>query len=165
MKILILSMVGIAIFLFSQTVSGFQIGNRSQILTKITMKAESWDLEPALVKAIARVESNFNPKARNFERSPEDFDDSFGLMQITPALAYDYGLIQNWRNPSRAEIDRLFDIENNLSVGCRFLSYLSRKYSFDQAVQSYNVGEYGYNSGRRNFDYLQKVKVQYGIYS
>lgn len=158
MKFFILAMVGIVVFLFSQRVSAFQIGETSQILAKITLKAESWGVEPALVKAIVKVESNFNPKAKN------PLDPSYGLMQITPILAQDYGRVKDWRNPTNAEINMLYEPDWNLDIGCQFLSKLTKKYTFDQAIQMYNVGEYGYNSGVRNFDYLSKVKVQYGIY-
>lgn len=131
---------------------------------RIAYHAKQWGLETSLVKAFAKVESNFNPKARNFEKSPEDYDDSIGLMQITTALAFDCGLIKNYLNPSALEIEWMFDINNNLSVACEYLNYLS-KYSFEQMVQSYNVGETGYKKGYRNSDYLKKVKKYYEIYS
>jgi len=159
MKILILTMVGIAVFLFTQRVSAYQIGATSQILTLITSKANSWGLEPALVKGIVKVESNFNPKAKN------PADPSYGLMQITPILAQDYGRVKDWRNPTQAEINMLYEPAWNLDIGCPFLSKLMKKYSFGPAVQMFNVGEYGYISGVRNFDYLQKVRNAYGIYS
>lgn len=128
------------------------------VQAKIIKYANAWFLEPALVKAIAKVESDFKPDAKN------PADPSFGLMQITPALAYDFGLIINWRNPSKFEIERIFDIDNNLNVACWFLNRL-KKYSFAQQVQSYNVGETGYKNGRRNHDYLNKVKKYYEKYS
>ena len=125
---------------------------------KITEYADAWSLEPALVKAIAKVESDFKPGAKN------PADPSYGLMQITPALAYDYGIIVNYRNPSEFEIEMIFDIDNNLNVACWFLNKL-KKYSFAQQVQSYNVGERGYKDGRRNYDYLNKVRSYYEKYS
>lgn len=131
---------------------------------RIAYHAKENDLPKALVKAFARVESNFNPQARNFEKSPEDYDDSIGLMQITPAVAHDYGLITNYRNPAQSEIEKMFDIDNNLNVACRHLKYL-HKYSFTQMVQSYNVGETGYKNGRRNRDYLNKIKGWYDEYN
>ncbi|MBA7497086.1 hypothetical protein ES702_07695 [subsurface metagenome] len=159
MKILILSIVGIAVFLFTQRVAAFQIGSTSQILTKIESEARARRLEPALVKAVVKVESNFNPRAKN------PSDPSYGLMQITPMLAQDYGFVKDYKNPTRSEIEMIYNVENNLYMGCKFLSRLMKTYSFNQAVQMYNVGEYGYNSGRRNSDYLSKVRVAYGIYS
>lgn len=132
----------------------------------IVEKAKVWSLDPALVKAFVRVESNFNPTARNYERSSGDFDDSFGLMQITPALAQDYGLVRDYRNITKSEIKTLLDPSKNLDVGCWFLSQLMGLYSFDQAIQMYNVGITGYIiNGARNLGYLEKVKVYYEQYN
>lgn len=139
-------------------------GVAPSVQARIAYHAKANDLPKPLVKAFAKVESNFNPKARNFEKSPEDYDDSIGLMQITPALAFDYGLITNYRNPTQYEISKMFDLNNNLDVACRHLKYL-HKYSFSQMVQSYNVGETGYKNGRRNRDYLYKVKEYYESYN
>jgi soluble lytic murein transglycosylase-like protein len=125
---------------------------------RIAYHASQWGLEVALVKAIAKVESNFNPAAKN------PSDPSYGLMQITPALAYDYGgLVRDYQSPSDLEIEMIMDINNNLSVACWFLDRLER-YSFDQQVQSYNVGETGYKRGYRNYDYLEKVRSYYEQY-
>jgi len=126
---------------------------------RISYHAAQWGLEVALVKAFAKVESNFNPKAKN----PDD--PSFGLMQITPGLAYDYGgIIRNWKNPSESEIEMLMDIDNNLTVACWFLNRLG-KYDFQQQIMSYNVGERGYKDGRRNYSYFNKVRGYYETYS
>ena len=128
------------------------------IQERIAYHASQWSLDPALVKAFARVESNFNPMAKN------PSDPSYGLIQITPALAYDYGLIINYKNPSVFEIEQMMEINNNLSVGCWFLNHLS-KYSFQQMVMSYNVGETGYKNGVRNHDYFNKIRGYYEEYS
>lgn len=125
---------------------------------KIKQYAEDWGVDPALVKAIAFVESSFNP----YNVNPSD--PSWGLMQITPPLAYDYGLITSYENLSYYESQKVMDIDNNLNVACWFLNKLS-KYSFDQQVQSYNVGEWGYKIGVRNFAYLEKVRKYYNEYS
>lgn len=132
---------------------------------KIAFYANKFNLEVALVKAIARVESNFNPLARNYEKSPYVSDDSIGLMQISPALAQDYGVVKDYVYPSDLEIEKMLDIDINLFVACSYLKDLS-KYPFGQMVQSYNVGEYGYRIlGRRNLDYLNKVTKYYEVYS
>ena len=125
---------------------------------KIKEYASKWGLEFSLVKAIAKVESNFNPMAKN------PSDPSYGLMQITPILAYDYGLIRDYVNPSELEIEMIYNIDNNLCIACWFLKKLS-KYSFQQQVMSYNVGEAGYKQGRRNDDYFNKVRGYYEKHS
>ncbi|MBA7496235.1 hypothetical protein ES702_06834 [subsurface metagenome] len=130
----------------------------SDIDNQIRIAAIVYGIEPAIVKAVCKVESNFNPRAKN------PADPSYGLMQITPGLAYDYGLISDWKNPSQEEIERIYDVYNNLNVGCWFLSRLLDNYAFDQAIQSYNVGERGYFIGRRNYSYLNKVRSAYESY-
>lgn len=126
----------------------------------IKEKAKFWKVELALVKAIVKVESNFNPDAKN------PSDPSYGLMQITPMLAQDYGLVRNYRAVTNSEIATLLDPSKNLDVGCWYLSDLMGRYSFDEAVQMYNVGITGYTiNGARNTDYLEKVRRYYEQYS
>ena len=128
------------------------------VIERINYHANKWGLEVALVKAIAKAESNLNPMAKN------PADPSYGLMQITPILAQDYGLISDYKSVSQSDIAKIYNIDNNLTVACRFLKHLS-KYSFAQMVQSYNVGEWGYKTGRRNVEYLEKVRSYYEQYS
>jgi len=138
----------------AQTISSLEIERL------INLKAMEWGVDSALVKAVVKVESNFNVRAKN------PLDPSYGLMQITPILAQDFGYVKNWRSPSNAEIENLYNPSTNLDIGCGFLSKLLKKYSFDETVQMYNVGEAGYNIYNvRNYSYLEKVKVAYGIYS
>lgn len=134
-------------------------GETPELRNLIFLKSSQWKLEPALIRAVIRTESNFNPRAKN------PADPSWGLMQITPGLAADYGIIADPFNPSRAEINLLYNEENNMDVGCWFLSRLMSKYPFDEAVQMYNVGETGYKRGVRNLNYLEKVKRYYEQYS
>jgi len=122
----------------------------------IQTKAIEHKIDPALVKAFVKVESNFNPQAKN------PADPSYGLMQITPGLAFDCGVIDSSsKNVSSYNEQRMLDVYINLDVGCKFLKKLIDKYPFDQAIQSYNVGERGYYLGRRNPIYLKKVKEAY----
>lgn len=125
----------------------------------IAKKADEHGIDLAILKAVIKVESNFDPNAKN------PADPSYGLMQITPILAQDYGKVKDWRNPTNAEINMLYDPAWNLDIGGEHLSMLLRSYSFEQAIQSYNVGVSGYFWGRRNSEYLAKVEKYYGIYS
>lgn len=128
-----------------------------EVQERIAYHANQWGLNVAFVKAFAKVESNFNPKVKN------PLDPSYGLMQITPTLAYDFGLIRDWRNPSKTEIDWMMEINNNLTVACDFIKHLS-KYDLQQQIMSYNVGERGYKDGRRNVSYYNKVRGYYESY-
>lgn len=159
MKILLICFVALATLLITRKMSAGPVIGEFNVIAKIESKAREWGLEPALVKSIVRVESNFNPRAKN------PADPSYGLMQITPMLAQDFKLVKDYKNPTRKEIEKIYDIDNNLYCGCRFLSSLfKKKYTFDEVVQMYNVGERGYNLGRRNIKYLRGVKVAYGKY-
>jgi len=124
----------------------------------IAKAADTWGIENALIKAIIRKESSFNSDAIN----PKD--PSYGLMGITPIAAQDFGFVRDYNNVTNAEIASIFDVENNVNIGVRRLVYLLGKYPFDTAVQMYNVGESGYNSGRRNYSYLSEVKRFYNEY-
>lgn len=149
----------ILLFVMSKQIQAESFIPISEIERKIFLYAKANGIEPAIVMAVVRTESNFNPNAKN------PSDPSFGLMQITDELAYDYGLISSWVGfPDSSEIILMMNIDNNLDVGCGFLSSLLSKYSFDQAIQSYNVGERGYFLGRRNPDYLKKVRTAYEYY-
>jgi soluble lytic murein transglycosylase-like protein len=81
-----------------------------------------------------------------------------------PILAEDYGFVKDWRNATEAEIAMIRLPENNVQIGTRFLAKLLGKYPKETAVQMYNVGEAGYNLGRRASDYLAKVMRYYQDY-
>ncbi|QID19658.1 lytic transglycosylase domain-containing protein [Nitrogeniibacter mangrovi] len=81
-------------------------------------------LDPALLQAVAQVESNLDPAAR----SPKG---ALGLMQLMPATAARYGV----RNP--------LDPAANLLGGARYLSDLIRQFDgrLSLALAAYNAGE------------------------
>lgn len=86
--------------------------------------ARQTGLDPALIQAVAQVESAFNPNAQ----SPKG---ALGLMQLMPATAQRYGVT----NP--------LDPATNLLGGARYLSDLLRLFNDDLelALAAYNAGE------------------------
>jgi len=82
------------------------------------------NLVPDLVRALIKVESNFNPLAV----SPKGAQ---GLMQLMPETARRYG------------IRDIFNSEENLSGGIRYLSDLLRMFNgnLPLALSAYNAGE------------------------
>lgn len=89
----------------------------------IKQASHDWDLDPALVKAVIKVESNFDPHAV----SPKG---ALGLMQVMP----DTG--------ARYKVNDLMSPVANIQAGSRHLSYLLKRYPNQKlALAAYNAGE------------------------
>ena len=85
--------------------------------------ARRYRLPPALVKAVMAAESGFNPAARSHAGA-------CGLMQLMPVTAREMG------------VEDIFDPEQNIHGGARYLRYLINHFSGDVklAVAAYNAG-------------------------
>lgn len=91
--------------------------------THITDAARLFDLDPLLIKAVIKRESNFNPKAVSAKGA-------VGLMQLMPSTARDMNVT-----------DR-YDPRDNIFGGSRYLKHLSKLFSgdLDLVLASYNAG-------------------------
>jgi len=89
----------------------------------ITQASQLYDIPFPLVKAMIKVESNFNPRAVSNKGAQ-------GLMQIIPATA-------NFLN-----IYDVFDPEENIKGGTRYLRYLLDRFDgkWSHAIAGYNAG-------------------------
>jgi len=121
----------------------------------ITKAANKFKLDPALIKAVIKAESNFNHRAV----SPVGAQ---GLMQLMPATA------------SSLKVEDSFHPEKNIEGGARYLSYLLTLYKGDLtlALAAYNAGEkavakYNYNVPpyRETQNYVKRVFSYYRSYS
>ncbi len=96
----------------------------------ITDYSKQYGVDPDLVSAIIRVESNFDPRAV----SPKNCK---GLMQLHPETARRYG------------VSDVFDPAENIEAGVKYLSYLTDSFdrNLDLILAAYNAGE---NAVRRH---------------
>jgi len=81
-------------------------------------------VDPELVRAVARAESNYNPRAVTYKGA-------FGLMQLLPETAKRFGVFNVW------------DPQQNIEGGVKFLKFLSGMFpnNLPYVLAAYNAGE------------------------
>ena len=109
----------------------------------IDSAAKRYGVDSALLHALIKVESNYDPNAVSHAGA-------IGLMQLMPETAAGYGV------ESREE---LFDPATNLDAGTRHLKRLLRKYkNISLALTAYNAGEGSAVRFRRSGAYTETRK-------
>jgi hypothetical protein len=90
----------------------------------IVKAARHFDVDAALVSAVIKAESDYNPRTVSHKGAR-------GLMQLMPATAVRFGVTNS------------FDPEQNIYAGTRYLRWLLEKFegNADLAVAAYNAGE------------------------
>jgi len=96
----------------------------SALIAMIDRQAEAAGVESALVHSVIRAESNYNANAI----SPKG---ALGIMQLIPSTAKRFG------------VTNVFDPEDNVGGGVRYLKFLLDYYKGDypRAIAAYNAGE------------------------
>ena len=120
----------------------------------INRAADKHNVDSALVKAVIRTESYFNPNATSRVGAS-------GLMQLMPQTAKLYGVTD------------LYSPKQNIDAGVRHLKYLLVRYrnKVSFAIAAYNAGENAvekYNGippYRETEDYVRKVLKFHELYS
>ena len=119
------------------SISGYNVGKQTVYPVAysdyIVKYAHKNGLDPFLVMAVIKQESNFVPEAAS--------DYAHGLMQITPETAE-----WNARAMGLTDYDYL-EPETNIEIGCHYLAYLIDTYgNIDTALAAYNAGMGNVNS-------------------
>jgi soluble lytic murein transglycosylase-like protein len=116
----------------------------------IEKAALDFDVDPLLVHAVIKAESNYNPYAI----SPKGAE---GLMQLMPATARHYGVTNS------------FNAEDNIRAGVKHLKELKDTFKDDRlAIAAYNAGAGAVNKYKwippypETQDYVYKVGKNYG---
>ncbi|MGL5615430.1 MAG: lytic transglycosylase domain-containing protein [Sarcina sp.] len=135
--------------------------------------SDEYDLDPMLVFAVMKAESNFNPDAASNK-------DAKGLMQITGSTGT---WIAEKLNMKDFNVEMLNNPEVNIRFGCWYLRYLiDESVSEDIAIAAYNAGignvknwlknpKYSTTGDKLDYipfketdKYVKKVKVYKNIY-
>jgi len=126
----------------------------------IESAAKQYHLDPNLIRAFIKTESNWKPNAERAE--PQIKDKSYGLMQVL------LGTGRMVANNSSLTAAQLKQPTVNILVGSKYLKQQLDKYPFDDAISAYNAGRplYSILPGIRyvNQAYVTKVKLNYAYY-
>lgn len=117
----------------------------------IEQAARKYNVDPNLVHAVVKVESNYNPRAVSHAGA-------VGLMQLVPSTARRFGVLNS------------FDPRQNIEAGVRYLKYLQTLYRNNMrlALAAYNAGEgavfryQGIPRYRETENYLYQVARRWG---
>lgn len=120
--------------------------NPAAFTSLINRAANTYSLDPALVRAVIHTESNFNPNVCSRKGA-------CGLMQLMPGTAKRYG------------VANVYDPEQNILGGTRYLRDLLKMFNQNKhmALAAYNAGENsvlrhgGIPPYRETVDYVTKV--------
>ena len=96
--------------------------------------AESYNVDPNLVYAVIKAESNFNSNAKSSK-------DAIGLMQLVESTAKDICKKVDINLTDDELKEKLLDPDININLGTKYLSVLMEKYqNVEVAVTAYNAG-------------------------
>ncbi len=151
MRLLAISMVLMMLSLSLRFfVANFPLKYREEVLTI----SRELKIDPALLIALIKVESSFNPYAV----SPAG---AVGLTQVMPHTA-------KWISEKLGISGKLGKPSDNIKIGASYLKYLMDKYGdLEKALKAYNIGPKAYENGMNSEAaerYLRKIEITYRAY-
>ena len=140
----------------------------------INKYSQMYNLDPCLVAALIKTESNFNTKAKSSKKA-------YGLMQITSTTA-EWVVAQMGITDFKTNM--LYEPKFNIEIGCWYLNNLNKEFNGNMTLvlAAYNGGSGNVkkwlNSAQHSKDginlhyipfketdmYVKKVNVNYNIY-
>ncbi|MEE0858981.1 MAG: lytic transglycosylase domain-containing protein [Acutalibacteraceae bacterium] len=130
--IVLIAVIVVVIILISSTKSLGQVMHPHDYDEYVYKYSEEYEIEPNLVFAIMKAESNFDPEA-------ESHVGAIGLMQLMPET---FEWLQTYKDGEvTMDSSYLYDPEINIQYGCLFLDFLLDRYTVEEtAVAAYNAG-------------------------
>lgn len=135
--------------------------------------SKQYNLDPYMVAAVVKTESNFNPKAKSSKNA-------YGLMQVTESTGICVAEALKIKNFNSK---KLYEPEFNINFGCWYLKDLKNEFkSMNLVIAAYNGGrgnvkkwlkDPNYSSDGKTLkyipfketdQYLKKVNTNYRIY-
>lgn len=140
-------------FLQNQKTIKVKVLKQIDLAPIIEKHSKKFAVDPYLVMAIIKAESNFDPGAYSYAGAG-------GLMQLMPQTAYGLGCRD------------VFNPEQNIMAGTKYISGLIKQFgSLELAIAAYNAGPYnvmtygGIPPFHQTQDYVQKVLKYYKNYT
>ncbi|MEM7828214.1 MAG: lytic transglycosylase domain-containing protein [Candidatus Aenigmatarchaeota archaeon] len=102
----------------------------------VSLSAKEHDIDENFLLAVAKVESDFNPRAVSKKGA-------IGVMQIMPSTAKEY---------CRLNRDELFDPEKNADCGAKIIKHLMEEFDndYEKVLSAYNHGKNGTKNKIKN---------------
>ena len=142
--------------------------------SQIVKYSQRYDVDPHLVAAVIRAESNFDEKAVSNRGA-------YGLMQVMPDTAL---WIAEKMELKDFDVEKLYDNEINIAMGCWYINNLNSEFNgdIDLVLAAYNGGRGNVQKWLKNKEYsddgktlnsipfgetdkyVKKVKTNYNIY-
>jgi soluble lytic murein transglycosylase-like protein len=110
--------------MFLKEKRSFSLGDSDKYEPLINEVCEKYHMDSAIIKAIIKAESNFDPYATSWKGAQ-------GLMQLMPETAYELN------------VNDVYHPRDNLEGGVKYMKYLLERFNNDLslALAAYNAGE------------------------
>lgn len=173
--IILLTIILMVLLLATLVLKGIRSQYPIKYGSQIEKYSKEYNLDPYMVLSVIKAESNFKSEAKSSR-------EACGLMQITPKTAE---WASNEMKLQDYNIEKLYDPEFNIRMGCWYLAELLKEFNGDTELMlaAYNGGRGNvnkwlkdpqYSKDGKNLSYIpfketdqyiKRVKTNYKIYN